>query len=312
MCDPTHRALVLTTSAAHAGSAVRALATSPKGRSFCLSGMSRHPRRSARRLVAAPATSPKGRSIRDQAGRRHLDDPNTTREVPRWSSPERRRSSRASRCKRSRSSSACPAARSCPSTTRSSTPRSATSSSATSRAPATAAEGYAQATGRPGVAMVTSGPGATNIVTPLADAYMDSIPLVVHHRPGGDERDRHRRLPGVRHDRHHDRRDEAQLARHRRRRHPPGRPRGLPRRHDRPARARCSSTSRRTSQRDDGVVLARRRRPARLPPAPRRPTRRRSRPRSSSSPRRERPVLYAGGGDPEVRCLRGAARASSS
>ncbi len=41
------------------------------------------------------------------------------------------------------------------------------------------AQGYAQATGRPGVAMVTSGPGATNIVTPLCDAYMDSIPLVV-------------------------------------------------------------------------------------------------------------------------------------
>jgi acetolactate synthase-1/2/3 large subunit len=41
------------------------------------------------------------------------------------------------------------------------------------------AEGYAHATGRPGVAMVTSGPGATNIVTPLADAYMDSIPMVV-------------------------------------------------------------------------------------------------------------------------------------
>jgi acetolactate synthase-1/2/3 large subunit len=41
------------------------------------------------------------------------------------------------------------------------------------------AEGYAQATGRPGVAMVTSGPGATNIVTPLADAYMDSIPMLV-------------------------------------------------------------------------------------------------------------------------------------
>ena len=40
------------------------------------------------------------------------------------------------------------------------------------------AEGYAQATGRPGVAMVTSGPGATNIVTALADAYMDSIPFV--------------------------------------------------------------------------------------------------------------------------------------
>src|SRR5580700_3874368 len=41
------------------------------------------------------------------------------------------------------------------------------------------AEGYAHVTGRPGVAMVTSGPGATNIVTPLADAYMDSVPLVV-------------------------------------------------------------------------------------------------------------------------------------
>ncbi len=40
------------------------------------------------------------------------------------------------------------------------------------------AEGYAHATGRPGVAMVTSGPGATNLVTPLADAQMDSIPVV--------------------------------------------------------------------------------------------------------------------------------------
>ncbi|MGH9100108.1 MAG: thiamine pyrophosphate-binding protein, partial [Acidimicrobiales bacterium] len=41
------------------------------------------------------------------------------------------------------------------------------------------AEGYAMATGRPGVAMVTSGPGATNVVTPLSNAYMDSTPLVV-------------------------------------------------------------------------------------------------------------------------------------
>ncbi|MGH9107080.1 MAG: biosynthetic-type acetolactate synthase large subunit, partial [Acidimicrobiales bacterium] len=40
------------------------------------------------------------------------------------------------------------------------------------------AEGYAHVTGRPGVAMVTSGPGATNLVTALADAYMDSVPLV--------------------------------------------------------------------------------------------------------------------------------------
>ena len=41
------------------------------------------------------------------------------------------------------------------------------------------AQGYAQVTGRPGVAMATCGPGATNVVTPLADAYMDSTPLVV-------------------------------------------------------------------------------------------------------------------------------------
>jgi acetolactate synthase-1/2/3 large subunit len=41
------------------------------------------------------------------------------------------------------------------------------------------AEGYAHVTGRPGVAIVTSGPGATNIVTPLCDAFMDSIPIVV-------------------------------------------------------------------------------------------------------------------------------------
>jgi acetolactate synthase I/II/III large subunit len=41
-----------------------------------------------------------------------------------------------------------------------------------------AATGYAQATGRVGVCMATSGPGATNLVTPIADAYMDSVPMV--------------------------------------------------------------------------------------------------------------------------------------
>src|SRR5437764_13417283 len=41
-----------------------------------------------------------------------------------------------------------------------------------------AAEGYARATGRPGVVMATSGPGALNLVTGLADAKMDSVPLV--------------------------------------------------------------------------------------------------------------------------------------
>jgi acetolactate synthase I/II/III large subunit len=41
------------------------------------------------------------------------------------------------------------------------------------------AEGYAKATGKVGVALVTSGPGMTNVVTPLVDAYMDSVPIVV-------------------------------------------------------------------------------------------------------------------------------------
>ena len=42
-----------------------------------------------------------------------------------------------------------------------------------------AADGYARATGRPGVVLVTSGPGATNAITGIATAYMDSIPIVV-------------------------------------------------------------------------------------------------------------------------------------
>src|ERR1700752_3045795 len=42
-----------------------------------------------------------------------------------------------------------------------------------------AAEGYARSTGKPGVVLVTSGPGATNAVTGITDALMDSIPMVV-------------------------------------------------------------------------------------------------------------------------------------
>src|SRR3954462_11088365 len=41
-----------------------------------------------------------------------------------------------------------------------------------------AAEGYAKASGRVGVAMATSGPGATNLITPIADAMLDSVPTV--------------------------------------------------------------------------------------------------------------------------------------
>ena len=78
-----------------------------------------------------------------------------------------------------------------------------------------AAEGYASATGKVGVCMATSGPGATNLVTPIADAYMDSVPDRGHHRPGRRRRHRHGRLPGGRHPRHHDADHQAQLPGHR-------------------------------------------------------------------------------------------------
>src|SRR5699024_1621142 len=42
-----------------------------------------------------------------------------------------------------------------------------------------AAEGYARTTGKPGVVIATSGPGATNLVTGITDAMMDSLPLVI-------------------------------------------------------------------------------------------------------------------------------------
>src|SRR5699024_9407483 len=47
------------------------------------------------------------------------------------------------------------------------------------QAAAHAADGYARSTGKPGVVMVTSGPGATNAITGIATAFMDSIPMVV-------------------------------------------------------------------------------------------------------------------------------------
>ena len=73
------------------------------------------------------------------------------------------------------------------------------------------AEGYARVSGRPGVVMVTSGPGATNTVTGIADAYMDSTPMVVHLGPGSDHDDRQRRFPGSRFRRHHAPLHQAQL-----------------------------------------------------------------------------------------------------
>ena len=74
-----------------------------------------------------------------------------------------------------------------------------------------AAEGYARATGRVGVCVGTSGPGATNLVTPIADAWMDSTPLVAITGQVSSAGARQGRLPGDRHHRHHHADHQAQL-----------------------------------------------------------------------------------------------------
>ena len=159
-----------------------------------------------------------------------------------------------------------------------------------------AAEGYAKASGKVGVCFATSGPGATNIVTPLTDAMMDSVPGRVLHRPGAHGPARHGRLPGGGHVRHHhaDRQalvhdpapdgDPARGARgvpHRPHRAP--RP-GADRHADRPHAGRRSTTSRSATS----ACPATSRRP--------RATRSRSGSRRRRSPTRAGPVLYAGGG----------------
>ena len=98
-----------------------------------------------------------------------------------------------------------------------------------------AAEGYARSTGKPGVVLVTSGPGATNMVTPLTDALMDFDPAGLHHRASSDASDRQRRVPGMRHRRHHAALHQAQLAGARRQRSRQGAARGLLCRDNRPA-----------------------------------------------------------------------------
>ena len=67
------------------------------------------------------------------------------------------------------------------------------------------------------------------------------------HGSGAARLDRHGRVPGVRHRRHHDAGHQAQLAHHRRPGHPPDRARGVPRGHDRPAGTGARRHARRTS-----------------------------------------------------------------
>ena len=110
-----------------------------------------------------------------------------------------------------------------------------------------AADGYARVTGRPGVAWATSGPGATNLVTGIATAQMDSIPMVVvtgqvpRASIGSDA------LPGDGHDRHHPANHQAQLLGHGPGGDSPGDQGGVPHSRHGPAGPRAGGHSEGTS-----------------------------------------------------------------
>ena len=126
------------------------------------------------------------------------------------------------------------------------------------------AEGYAHATGRPGVAMVTSGPAATNIVTPLCDAYMDCIPIVVitgqvPYSVIGTDAFQECDTVGI----------TMPVTKHNwlitdAQRRPARHPGGVPRRDDRPPGPGARRHAEGRVEPDDGLGLARGRRPARL------------------------------------------------
>ena len=159
------------------------------------------------------------------------------------------------------------------------------------------ADGYARASGKVGVAIATSGPGATNMVTGIATAMMDSLADRLHHRPGRQQADRLRRVSGDRHHRRHPADHQAQLPGDARRGHRAGDPRGVLHRRDRAARGRCWSTSRRTRSRRRASSTGT---PPRREPGIRGPTHRAT---PTASPRAlelinaaERPVILAGHG----------------
>ena len=120
-----------------------------------------------------------------------------------------------------------------------------------------AAEGYARSTGKVGCVLVTSGPGATNAVTGLTDALMRLDPARLHHRPGADASDRQRRLPGMRHGRHHAAVHQAQLSGEAHRGPAARAARGVPHRAERAGPARSWSTSPRTSSSPPASIRSR-------------------------------------------------------
>ena len=116
------------------------------------------------------------------------------------------------------------------------------------QAAAHAADGYARATGKVGVCIATSGPGATNLVTGIATAYMDSSPMVAITGQVPTPLIGTRQLPGSGHHRHHPAHHQAQLSGRRRRRSCRDDQRGLPHRPHRPARPGADRHARTTSR----------------------------------------------------------------
>ena len=145
------------------------------------------------------------------------------------------------------------------------------------------AQGYARATGKVGVAMATSGPGrdeprhAGRRRVPRLDAARD------RHRPGAVAPDRHRRVPGGRHDRHLHADRQALLPRHEGRGHPARVHGGVPPGLDRAPGPRADRHPEGRREHVVHVPLAAAARPAGLPPDAARATRCRSRRRRSRS-----------------------------
>ena len=98
------------------------------------------------------------------------------------------------------------------------------------------ADGFARATGQVGVAIATSGPGATNMVTGIATAMLDSSPIVCITGQVGSKLIGTRRVPGNRHHRRHAAHHQAQLPGDARRRRRADDSRGVPRGGIRPSR----------------------------------------------------------------------------
>ena len=144
--------------------------------------------------------------------------------------------------------------------------RSGTSWCATSRAPATPRRGTPRRPAGSASAWRPPVPGATNLVTPIADAHMDSVPMVAITGQVRGRSDRHGRLPGGGHPRHHDADHQAQLPRHRPGRDPADHRRGVPHRLHRPSRPGAGRHREGRAAGDDDVRLADRAGPARLPP----------------------------------------------